>query len=148
MTATNLTYTPQNPTVLSVYGRLPEIPEGYEVVEFRPVKETDGFFLNHGFFLNRAETLERGTVIHEPRLILRKKPEREKVDGSEFHPVSVRDIYSADYVEIPEGWKYRAFCPPVTGEKFLYSGRPVQVHTAFENFPLHLPRIIVTKVCP
>lgn len=59
--------------------------------------------------------------------------------------IDIKEVYGVDSVEIPKGYKFKAFKPPKIGEIFLdrYTVTP---DTCNENFDKDSPRIILEKI--
>ena len=133
-------------SIADIYGICdPKIPEGYEAVEFRLVKEGD-FWLSvviktsadgPAWFTDSKET-------DEPRIILRKSP-------------TPKDFYGVDDPKIPEGYKSLGFRKVKPGDTYL-SGfnrwepglvpSSVPLKAESYSFAVGSYRIIVEKLPP
>ena len=59
--------------------------------------------------------------------------------------IDIKEVYGVDSVEIPKGYKFKAFKPPKIGEIFL-DRFTVTPDTCNENFDKNSPRIILEQI--
>lgn len=135
----------QEVTPTEIYNRpggIPQVPEGYEVSDFRPAAGHPGevWLGVEGYVYTSGST-------SGPRFILKEKPKpREVIPASTYTQAyyDVGQIYGRNSVTIPEGWRFVGFRKPCFGEAIIstYDLGMVEVTTG-DGFT---PRIIVEKI--
>lgn len=106
-------------TPTEVYGKEnPEVPEGYEIVDFRPPKKGENFLV---FYESAPASFNFGET--EPRFILKKKIQTLDISGLS-HSVKAADVYGKEKTILspPEGYEFTGeFRNPKAGE-YVYLG--------------------------
>jgi hypothetical protein len=108
-------------SVAQVYEKPnPKIPEGYRKIDFRPYKKGDTVLTT-----SESVCVVGGSSYGRPFIILEILPPKpEVIERAEYaytpQPKTIRlkDIYGVS-VQIPTGYKYLAFRPPLSGDYYI-----------------------------
>ena len=139
----SLTLTPQNepsaPTIRSVYGKIPQVPDEYEVLGFRYPSNGD-LVLKCSNYVVVVDWVgdgfdERGS----PYLVLRRKcPDTTGMPWAhERQVVITSDVYSKDFLkqDIPAGWYGQSFRLLKDGEYYWAKDGSVAKFDAKKDLP-------------